>query len=140
VSFDVLGDLNWLAVLVAGVVYFAIGAVWYQQPVFGKAWMRATGIEPDSEASPLFYLAPVVLYLVVTIALAAFVEATGTDTAGEGLALGLIAAVGIALPLTAVGAVFEGRNKREPWTWFAINGGYNVVGIVVASVILAIWD
>ncbi len=62
------------------------------------------------------------------------------EFAREGLALGLIAAVGIALPLTAVGAVFEGRNKREPWTWFAINGGYNVVGIVVASVILAIWD
>lgn len=28
-SFDVLGDLNWIAVIIAAVAYFAIGAIWY---------------------------------------------------------------------------------------------------------------
>jgi hypothetical protein len=41
VSFDALGDLNWPAVIVAALAYFAIGAVWYAPPVFGKAWMAA---------------------------------------------------------------------------------------------------
>lgn len=34
-SFDVLGDLNWLAVVVAAIAYFALGALWYAPPVFG---------------------------------------------------------------------------------------------------------
>ena len=43
-TFDVLGDLNWLAVLVAALAYFAIGALWYAPPLFGKAWMAAGGM------------------------------------------------------------------------------------------------
>ena len=35
--------VNYLAVLVAGIVYFALGAVWYARPVFGKAWMEGVG-------------------------------------------------------------------------------------------------
>ena len=31
-TFDSLSDLNWLAVLVAALAYFAIGAVWYAPP------------------------------------------------------------------------------------------------------------
>lgn len=42
-SFDLLGDLNWLAVLVAALAYFAVGALWYAPPVFGKTWAAAGG-------------------------------------------------------------------------------------------------
>ncbi len=52
-SFDVLSDLNWLAVIVAALAYFAIGALWYAPPVFGKAWMAAGGMEmPEAGARP----------------------------------------------------------------------------------------
>ena len=46
-SFDVLGDLNWLAVIVAAIAYFAIGALWYSPPVFGTAWMSAGGVSAE---------------------------------------------------------------------------------------------
>ncbi len=42
-SLSVLGDLNWLAVLVATIAYFALGALWYAEFAFGKAWQRAVG-------------------------------------------------------------------------------------------------
>jgi hypothetical protein len=41
---DVLSDLNWLAVIVAAIAYFAIGALWYAPPVFGRIWMTAGGM------------------------------------------------------------------------------------------------
>jgi hypothetical protein len=44
-SFDLLDDLDWLAVIVAAIAYFVIGAIWYAQPVFGRAWSAAAGIE-----------------------------------------------------------------------------------------------
>lgn len=36
-SLDTLGDLNWLAVVAATLAYFALGAVWYAPPIFGRA-------------------------------------------------------------------------------------------------------
>jgi hypothetical protein len=35
-------DVNWLAVLVAAVVTFVLGGVWYG-PLFGKVWRAAEG-------------------------------------------------------------------------------------------------
>ena len=34
---DVLQQINWLAVLVAGLAYFFLGALWYSV-LFGKKW------------------------------------------------------------------------------------------------------
>ena len=46
-SFDALGDLNWLAVIVAAIAYFALGAIWFAPPVFGKA-RTYISLDPDS--------------------------------------------------------------------------------------------
>jgi hypothetical protein len=38
-------DLNWLAVLVAGLANFIVGALWYQPFSFGGKWAAAHGID-----------------------------------------------------------------------------------------------
>ncbi len=60
-TLDVLGDLNWLAVLVAAIAFFALGAVWYAQPVFGKAWTRASNFQlPEGDTlGASFYIEPI---------------------------------------------------------------------------------
>ena len=45
-------DLNWLAILVAALAFFALGAVWYQPKVMGGRWMKAAGVDP-AKASPI---------------------------------------------------------------------------------------
>ena len=57
-SFDTQNDLNWLAVIVAALAYFVIGALWYAPPVFGKAWMAAGGmtVEPGDGPGPAISL------------------------------------------------------------------------------------
>ena len=49
-SFELLGDIDWLAAIVGAVAYLAIGAVWYAPPVLGKIWMASSGI-PDMRGS-----------------------------------------------------------------------------------------
>jgi len=45
-------DLNWWAVLLATVLGFALGGLWYG-PLFGKAWLAAMGKSAESlEPSP----------------------------------------------------------------------------------------
>ena len=44
---DYLGNLEWLDVIIGGVLLFAIGWVWYG-PLFGRTWSRETGREMGS--------------------------------------------------------------------------------------------
>ena len=39
--------INILAVIVAGIVTFGIGALWYSPLLFGKHWMQFNGVTPD---------------------------------------------------------------------------------------------
>lgn len=139
-SFDVLGEVNWLAILVAAIAWFIIGALWYG-PLFGKAWMASTGIDPratDERPSAVIYVFPLLAYLVATVALAMLAEATGSSTLGHGIILGVVVGVGFGLTLYAVEATFGSRPK--PGSWFLISGAYQLIGIVVASVIVTVWD
>lgn len=139
-SFDILGQLNWLAVIVGALIYFALGAIWYMPFAFGKPWMRSIGWDESRQpqANPMTYIAPLVLYIVAAIATGMLAAASGSDTFGEGIVLGLVIGVGYALVLTAVEAVFD-PNKPQPWVWFAISGAYHLIGLVIVAVVVSIW-
>jgi hypothetical protein len=42
-------EIHWLAVLAGGVAAFLVGGIWYSV-LFGKAWMAARGVTPESMA------------------------------------------------------------------------------------------
>jgi hypothetical protein len=141
-TFDPLSDLNWLAVLVAALAYFAIGAVWYAPSLFGKAWMAAGGMTPPeagSRPSPAIYVTPLVGSVLSAIALAMLAKATGTDTLQRGIVLGLVVAIGFAVSIIFVTARFESQ-KPKPMLWGAITAGYHAVGILLAAIIVASWQ
>jgi uncharacterized membrane protein len=142
VTFDVLGDLNWLAVLVAALAYFAIGALWYAPPVFGKVWMTAGGMampEAGTRPSPAIYVTPLIGSVLSAVALAMLAVATGSDTLQRGIVLGLVVAIGFAVSISFVTAQFESE-KPKPMVWGAVNAGYHVVGNLVAAIIVASWQ
>ena len=45
-----LTQINWIMVAVVTVLTFALGALWYG-PLFGKAWLKATGLDPEKLGS-----------------------------------------------------------------------------------------
>lgn len=141
-SFDVLGDLNWLAVLVAALAYFAIGAVWYAPPLFGKTWAAAGGLatpDPGTRPSPAIYVTPLVGSVLASVALGMLAEATGSDTLQRGIVLGLVCGIGFAVSITFVTAQFESE-KPEPMVWGAITAGYHALGILVVAILVATWQ
>jgi uncharacterized protein DUF1761 len=140
-SFDLAG-INWPAVLIATVLYFALGALWFApQTPLGRAWVRAAGYESPTggvASTNAFYVVPAATSLLMVIATAWLAGATATDTLGEGVVLGLIVGVGYALPLLMTTAAFEFR-KPQQWTWGVIDASYHVVGLVLAAVIIGVF-
>lgn len=120
ISFDVLSDVNYLAAIVAAIVWFALGAIWYMPAVMGRAWMRSAGIEmPEGyRPNPIVFVVTFVAYLITAVATAMLARATGSETLGEGIVLGFVIAIGFALTLSAVSALYD--RHPEPTTWFLI--------------------
>jgi hypothetical protein len=139
-SFSVLGDVNWLAVIVSTIVFFALGGLWYSSLLFGKQWSRAVGWEqPEGETTPVaLYLVPLATCLIAVIGLAMLQVATDSDTFGEGVVLGLVAGVLVAGSALLVTGFFDPK-KPQPMVWVGITAGYHVVGYVIAAVILSLW-
>lgn len=139
-SFSVLADLNWLAVIVSAVAFFALGGLWYSNVLFGKQWTRAVGWEaPEGEKPPVkLYLMPLVTCIVSAIAVAMLAAATGTDNFGEAIVLGLVAGLGLAGMALLVTGFFDPK-KPQPMVWVAITAGYHLIGMLVIALIVALW-
>ena len=127
--------VNVWAVLVAAVVYFAIGAGWYG--VLSKPWMAAVGMGDDAEwgSNPAMFAVTFVLEAVATFTLAILVGNTGAVGIGGGAAVGALVGIGIWFALMSVTFMYEGRKPAL----FLIDGGYHVLALTVAGAILGAW-
>ncbi len=109
--------------------------------VVGKRYWKSIGWNPpesEQPASAAFYVSAFIGYLVIVIAIGMLAVATGTDTFAEGLILGIVLGVLLAGAIFFTTAKYE-PTKLEPMTWFVITGGYAALGIIISSIILAVW-
>jgi len=128
--------VNVWAVLVAAVVYFALGAGWYM--VLSKPWMAAVGFtQADVEAgsNPAIYALTFVLEVVTVFTLAVLLRNSTVSGIAGGASLGALVGIGIWFALMSVTFIYE---SRKPALFF-IDGGYHVVALVVAGAILGAW-
>lgn len=134
-TLDALGDVNYGAVAVAAVAWFAFGGLWYARPVFGKKWGEALGISMDAGPSPMLFVATYVGYFVMALALAYVGLFTGVDTAAEGIGLGLLGSLGFVAWVLIINGMYQQRAWAVTW----IDVGNNVIGFALMGLILGIW-
>ena len=137
-----MAAINWLAVIVATVIYFALGAVWFAPATpIGRAWVAASGYQSPTtgaSSSNVFYIVPAATTFVMVVATALIAGATATDTLNEGVVLGLLVGIGYAVMIVLTTAAFEFSKPRQ-WTWGVIDASYHVLGLLIAAVIIALW-
>lgn len=137
---EVFQDINWIAVIVAALGYFMLGAIWYSPVLFSKKWLRYTKIDANDpevkKGAGMIMLGSFLLMLLCSAGLA--VLANRLDVIGgwiSGVKLGLITGICIAGTAVHISFIYE----KRPLGLHLIDGGYNVLGNVIAAVIIAVW-
>jgi hypothetical protein len=137
--------INYLAVLVAGIVIFVLGGLWYSPVLFAKRWIALQGrTEEQMRAQaaaanmPVMYLSAFICGLVTALVMAvvlAHIAISMTLGAAHGALIGFMLWLGFAATTSYAMALFSGKPKQ---LWL-IDSAYNLVSFVLAGIILAVW-
>jgi len=141
---DAFSDLDWVAVAVSAVAAFAIGALWFSPAVLDSTWARQVErysgtLEADTMAHasrPEVLGKWLVGLALVAVVLGLVIESIGADSAGDGIVLGLVLAVGLGATSSSWPPVFA----RMPWAWWLINNGAFLAMLLAMGAIQGAWQ
>jgi hypothetical protein len=129
-------EINWLSVVVAAVVAFAIGGLWYSPLLFSKIWQSELKLKEEdlkNASMPLIFGTTFILNLIAAVTLDAFIGPNSTLVGGllSGL---LVSIVWISTDL-GINYLFARKTLRL----FLIDAGYFVVFFAIMGAILGAW-
>ncbi len=134
-------SINYLAVVAASLIGFAVGSVWYG-PLFGKTWMTESGMTEEKvkegNMAKIFGLS-LVFQLIMAYCLAMFFFGSPEGAAAMTVELttfyGFLTGAGWILPAFAISGLFEQRS----WKLILIHGGYWVIVFTLMGLVLGLW-
>jgi hypothetical protein len=130
--------MNWWAIIVAAVVYMALGAIWYSPSLFGNAWMKGIGKTKEqlkAGFSSLSYVWALIFSFLAAYGIARICVWAQRGTVWDGIVIGLLAGVCFVLASMGVNDIFE----RRPCRLTLINVLYHIVGFIIIGVIIGAW-
>ena len=133
-----MGPMNWVAVALGTVVFFAVGAIWYSA-LFAKPWQREVGLSDEQlkggRSIPLIMGTCLLLEFVVVLMLGhLFARIQPGDHAKMMMATGF----GLAIMAPAIGINYLYQNRSLKL--FLIDAGHFVVGMAVVGGVFVLLD
>lgn len=133
-------EVNFVAVLVAGVASFVIGGLWYSGMLFGPMWVKLLGWDEKraaeakkggSQSMAIGFLAT----LVTAYVLAYFVNMFGATDAQGGVRAAFWLWLGFVATTQLGGFLWE----KKPFKLFVLNTAYSFLSLAVMGIILSLW-
>ena len=135
------GDMNWPAIVCAGLAYWLLGAVWYSV-FFSSIWRSAVEEhgakvgQPGQSGIGTKLIITLICNLIAAAVIARIIHQVGHHT-DLLRAVKIGAGVGIGFSATALTITYVWQSPpRRLW---AIDAGYHVIGCIVMDGILAVW-
>jgi len=133
--------INYPAVIVATLVHYILGGLWYSPLLFGNKFIQLINWSPaqlqqiESESHAKELAIAFVMSLILVYILAHFVRYTKATSALGGIQTAFWLWLGFVVTTQVPTVLFEGRS----FGLFLINVAYQLVGCTLAGVILAVW-
>lgn len=133
---ETLHNIHWLGALLGGLAYFALGALWYSKILFAPKWIMYCKIDvndPNMKKGVAgIFLGSLVLMIVTSICIAILAHKLQTNGALNGAKLGLLTGLGFGSTSIGISYLYE----KRPFGLYLINGGYTVLGSMIAGMII----
>ena len=128
-----MGPMNWLAVLLGTIVFFAVGAVWYSA-LFARPWQREVGLSNEQltggrNMMAIFGLCLLLEFIVVLMLGHMFARLQPSDHVKMMMATGF--ALAIMSPAIGINYLYQ----RKSLKLFLIDAGHFVVGMSVVGLV-----
>ncbi|MGA8165190.1 MAG: DUF1761 domain-containing protein [Waddliaceae bacterium] len=131
-----LVEVNYVAVIIAVVVYMAIGGIWYSPKFFGQIWVENMGYRPEElTGHAKAWLGSIANAVVMAFVLAVFIHYFGESnekTAYNGACVGVLAWLGFVLPTQFSGVLWE----RRPLKVLFIHAGCMLLTLIIMGTII----
>ncbi|MBA7598051.1 MAG: DUF1761 family protein [Calditrichaeota bacterium] len=132
-------DISLIAVLIASILGFGLGALWYSPKLFGNQWMAALNVSAEdiqTEFNPArTYGTRFVTTLVAAYVLARILVHTETTTLVAGIETAFLVWLGFVATFALHGVLFEKRSFKL----YLINSGYYLVSLMLMGALLGLW-
>ena len=135
------GTINWVAVLVAALVNFIAGFIWFSPIGFYPAWWRAIGRDPSQEPGQgqnmgavfgMVTAAVLVQAILLALVVGLFESANGDVSLGAGVALGAV--VGVIGAAASLGHRLFSNQGIKVWI---IEVASDVLNIVLMGIVFS---
>ena len=135
-------EVSFLPVLLAAVIQFIIGGVWFSPLLFGNIWMKLSGItSKDMQKAKKAGASPIRGYafmfaatIIMSYVLAHFVRYVTAETFSDGMWLGFWLWLGFIAPVQLGMVLWEGK----PVKLYLLSTSYYLVALMISAGILAI--
>lgn len=131
--------VNYLAVLICGVVATGLGFLWYGPFLFGKMWLQEVDQSDEDikrrNNSFRVYGLTFVGHLVMAYVLARVLSYTNAVTITEAIRISFLCWIGFTAASMMINAVYEKKSIRL----VAVDGGYHLIVLILFSIILGAW-
>lgn len=136
---EIFSQVNWLALFIATVAYFLLGALWYSKALFGQRWATLVKLDmnnPDlKKGMGKKMAASFLLMLLACLGLSLLIIKFDMISILAGIKLGVLTGTCFAATALSISFIYESKHAGL----FLIDCGYHFSGQVLASVILVMW-
>jgi hypothetical protein len=130
----ILSHLNWLAVAISAVAYFALGAIYFNPKVMGTKWMEGHKLsqptEEDKKNMGKIMGMTFVLCFIACIGIGCIVQIIMPGNMVVAVKIGLLAGLFASLSL-AMSYMYTKKSVQL----IIIDSAYHFIGLIIASVI-----
>lgn len=135
-------QVNYLAILLAAIISFLVGIIWYSPFIFGKRRMKEAGKSEEelkNSSRPIIYVLTFIAWCISSYVLAVMIDYAVDVFSKPAFLYGMLASFLCWFGFAAALSLVHNLSANRFSVLWLIDSGYTLVAMLISGAILAEW-